>query len=158
MSRFFDIDAAEATLPEVEPILAGLRDQLAELTRLRRTEVELEAAIDAPVNPGPPGESGSGGRSAPGRRAGRETARAADELRVIRLRMQGLVDQMQAAVAQIDGQGVVLRDIPTGLVDFPALVAGRQVWLCWRLGEERVGWWHEVDTGFGGRRPLEELE
>ena len=71
--------------------------------------------------------------------------------------MQGLVDQMQAAVARIDGWGITLRDIDTGLIDFPALVSGRQVWLCWRLGEGPVEWWHELDDGFAGRRPLIEL-
>jgi hypothetical protein len=79
-------------------------------------------------------------------------------MRLFRLRMQGVVDQMQAAVAQIDGWGVTLRDIPSGLVDFPALVNGRQVWLCWRLGEDRVDWWHELTTGVAGRRPIIELE
>jgi hypothetical protein len=73
------------------------------------------------------------------------------------MRMQGLVDQMQAAVIEVDSWGIVLRDIQTGLVDFPALVAGRQVWLCWRLGEDEVGWWHELSEGFGGRRRLEDL-
>jgi hypothetical protein len=71
--------------------------------------------------------------------------------------MQGLVDQMQAAVARIDGWGITLRDIDTGLIDFPALVSGRQVWLCWQLGEDDVGWWHEMDSGFAGRRPMIEL-
>jgi len=80
-----------------------------------------------------------------------------DEQRRIRLRMQGLVDQMQASVARIDGWSITLRDIDTGLIDFPALVAGRQVWLCWRLGEGPIAWWHELDDGFGGRRPLIEL-
>jgi hypothetical protein len=73
------------------------------------------------------------------------------------MRMQGLVDQMQAAVIEVDSWGIVLREIQTGLVDFPALVAGRQVWLCWRLGEDEVGWWHELSEGFGGRRRLEDL-
>ncbi|HXF36396.1 MAG TPA: DUF2203 domain-containing protein [Actinomycetota bacterium] len=50
--------------------------------------------------------------------------------------------------------GVVLRDPETGLVDFPAEREGRPVFLCWRLGEERVAHWHEPDAGFGGRRPL----
>ena len=49
--------------------------------------------------------------------------------------MQGLIDQMAAGVARIDALGLTLRDIERGLVDFPALVTGRQVWLCWRLGE-----------------------
>ena len=71
--------------------------------------------------------------------------------------MQGLVDQMQAAVVEIDGWGIQLREIATGLVDFPALVAGRPIWLCWRLGEERVEWWHETSEGFDARRRLEDL-
>ena len=72
--------------------------------------------------------------------------------------MQGLIDQMAAGVARIDALGLTLRDIEHGLVDFPALVSGRQVWLCWQLGETSIGWWHGLDTGFSGRRPLAELE
>jgi hypothetical protein len=71
--------------------------------------------------------------------------------------MQGLIDQMAAGVARIDGLGITLRDIERGLVDIPALVAGRQVWLCWQRGEPAVGWWHDLDDGFSGRRPLAEL-
>jgi hypothetical protein len=81
----------------------------------------------------------------------------ADDRHRLRLRIQGLVDQMQATVARIDGWGVALRDIDTGLVDFPALVSGRQVWLCWRLGEVDVGWWHGLEDGVAGRRPLADL-
>ncbi len=80
-----------------------------------------------------------------------------DDRRRLRLRMQGLVDQMQATVARIDGWGIALRDIDTGLVDFPALVNGRQVWLCWRLGEVEVSWWHGLEDGVAGRRPLADL-
>ena len=86
-----------------------------------------------------------------------EATEPADDQRRIRLRMQGLVDQMQASVARIDGWSITLRDIDTGLVDFPALVSGRQVWLCWQLGEGSIAWWHELDDGFGGRRSLIEL-
>jgi hypothetical protein len=64
---------------------------------------------------------------------------------------------MAAAVARIDALGITLRDIQRGLIDFPALVGGRQVWLCWELGESEVGFWHELDTGFGSRKPLIEL-
>lgn len=76
----------------------------------------------------------------------------------LRLRMQGVVDQMQAGVVRIDGWKVTLRDIATGLVDFPALVSGRQVWLCWQLGEGEVAWWHELEAGVAGRQPLIELK
>jgi hypothetical protein len=75
----------------------------------------------------------------------------------LRLRMQGVIDQMQAGVVRIDGWKVSLRDIEMGLVDFPALVSGRQVWLCWRLGEADVAWWHELEAGVAGRQPLIEL-
>ena len=61
----------------------------------------------------------------------------ADDLRLTRLRMQGLIDQMAAGVARIDALGLTLRDIEHGLVDFPALVSGRQVWLCWQLRRAR---------------------
>jgi hypothetical protein len=49
---------------------------------------------------------------------------------------------------------IQLRDISTGLVDFPAFVEGQEAWLCWRLGEPEVAYWHPVDTGFTDRRPL----
>jgi hypothetical protein len=86
-----------------------------------------------------------------------EATDSADDQRRVRLRMQGLVDQMQASVARIDGWGITLRDIDTGMIDFPALVAGRQVWLCWQLGEDSIAWWHELEAGFAGRRPLIDL-
>ena len=76
----------------------------------------------------------------------------------LRLRMQGVIDQMQAGVVRIDGWKITLRDIETGLVDFPALVSGRQVWLCWQLGEDDVAWWHELEAGVAGRQPLIELK
>jgi hypothetical protein len=71
--------------------------------------------------------------------------------------MQGVIDRMQAGVVRIDELGVTLREIETGLIDFPALANGRQIWLCWRLGEGDVEWWHELSDGFSGRRPLTDL-
>jgi hypothetical protein len=71
--------------------------------------------------------------------------------------MQGVIDQMSAAVARIDALGIALRDIESGLIDFPALASGRQIWLCWRLGETDITHWHELEAGFGARRPLAEL-
>jgi hypothetical protein len=47
-----------------------------------------------------------------------------------------------------------LRDVATGLVDFPAVVEGEEAWLCWRLGEPEVAYWHSKGGGFAGRRPL----
>jgi hypothetical protein len=64
---------------------------------------------------------------------------------------------MQAGVARLDELDIVLRDIATGLIDFPALVNGRQVWLCWRLGEDEIGWWHELTAGVAGRQRIVDL-
>jgi hypothetical protein len=56
----------------------------------------------------------------------------------------------------LSGQGIILRDADTGLVDFPSQREGRLVYLCWRPDEEeRVAFWHEVNTGFPGRKPLD---
>ena len=59
-------------------------------------------------------------------------------------------------LAQIERWGVVVRDLDEGICDFRARRGGRDVYLCWRVGEERIGWWHELDAGFRGRRPLDE--
>ncbi len=139
MTKFFDVDAANAALTEVSPLLATLADQRAQLIELR------DAAVASASGAG----TGAGG--------GADAELDPEEARRIRLRMQGLVDQMAAAVAHIDAEGITLRDIERGLIDFPALVNGRQVWLCWQLGEPAVDFWHELDTGFGSRRPLIEL-
>jgi hypothetical protein len=144
MTRFYDIDDANETLGELGPILATLVQQREELVRLRDHVLAHGA--------GPSGAAGSGSGD-----SGEAGAAVADDLRLTRLRMQGLIDQMAAGVARIDELGIALRDIPTGLVDFPALVNGRQVWLCWRRDEDAIHFWHDLDSGFGGRRPLIEL-
>ena len=51
-------------------------------------------------------------------------------------------------------RGILLRDPEVGLIDFPAERGGRPVYLCWRLGEDRVAWYHEANAGFGSRKPL----
>jgi hypothetical protein len=63
-------------------------------------------------------------------------------------------DELSRVIAEITRLGVVVRDPATGLVDFPAERDGRPVYLCWRLGEDEVGHWHDRDSGFAGRRPL----
>jgi hypothetical protein len=63
--------------------------------------------------------------------------------------------ELRAAVEALTAEGIILRDVEAGLVDFPArLDDGREYLLCWVLGEPAVEWWHWPDTGFAGRRPL----
>ncbi|HEX2069186.1 MAG TPA: DUF2203 domain-containing protein [Actinomycetota bacterium] len=66
-------------------------------------------------------------------------------------------DAMQTLRREIEGlnqQDIVLRDPESGLVDFPARREGEEIFLCWRLDEDRVAYWHGPDTGFAGRQPL----
>jgi hypothetical protein len=61
----------------------------------------------------------------------------------------------QHAVTELEAEGIVLRDVRQGLVDFPARAAnGRGYWLCWLVGEPEVAWWHWPEDGFAGRTPL----
>ena len=57
---------------------------------------------------------------------------------------------------QLAEWGIELKDLSTGLVDFPAMREGRVVYLCWRLGELQIAFWHDIETGFAGRQPLDE--
>ncbi len=70
---------------------------------------------------------------------------------------RALVDTLKEHVAEIQGQGCVVKDVEEGLVDWLALHEGREVWLCWKYGEAEVGYWHELTAGFAGRRPISEL-
>jgi hypothetical protein len=61
---------------------------------------------------------------------------------------------MRRHLEALTEQGIILRDADSGLVDFPSRRDGRDVFLCWKLGEDRVGFWHPPQTGFSGRRPV----
>jgi hypothetical protein len=154
MTRFYDIDAANAAVPELDGIVAVLAGQRAELVRLRD---EVLAAGSGAGDGSTTAVADRANRPVPLDDVRRTDPPIVDDLRLTRLRMQGLIDQMAAGVARIDALGLTLRDIEHGLVDFPALVSGRQIWLCWRRGEASVGWWHGLESGFADRRPLAEL-
>ena len=64
--------------------------------------------------------------------------------------------QLRDAVAELQELEVVLRDLDRGLLDFPSLRDGREVYLCWQDGEDAIGFWHEPEAGFAGRRPLDD--
>jgi hypothetical protein len=66
----------------------------------------------------------------------------------------GAQEELKAELLWLADRGILLRDPDSGLVDFPAEHEGRRVFLCWRLGEEDVAWFHEQEAGFSGRRPL----
>jgi hypothetical protein len=68
-------------------------------------------------------------------------------------------EAMRSGSAELEAMGVLLmgvllKDVERGLIDFPHWRDGREVYLCWQLGEERIDYWHEIDSGYAGRQPL----
>lgn len=73
-------------------------------------------------------------------------------------RLDALVAKLSGIAEDVEGIGCILRDVDAGLVDFPARArGGRTVFLCWRLGEPAIAFWHGTGEGFAGRKPLAEL-
>jgi len=64
-------------------------------------------------------------------------------------------ERLDDLVHQIMDTGALIKDLDTGLVDFPALREGHEVYLCWQFDEPRIDFWHEIDAGFAGRQPIE---
>lgn len=156
MATFYTIETANERLPEIQASLLVLRDQRRELVRLRDRYIELTGSEIDDTRPRRHDIDVSDEKTSAGEAT---TITGLEEAELIRLRVRGIVDQMGAFVARLDRWSIALRDIETGLIDFPALVAGRQVWLCWRIGDpDEIAWWHELDTGFAGRRTLAEIE
>lgn len=130
--RYFTVRAVEALIPTLESVMRKVMDVHTEAARLRTA---LEAAQREVVLTGGMRLRHEWWRS---RRAGIEKANR----------------QLRAGLAELLATGGVPKDLELGLVDFLGLVAGREVNLCWRYGEERITHWHGRDEGYGRRRPL----
>jgi len=130
--RYFTVAEAVAILPEVERLvrhLRGLRDEL----------LAAKARLDACWERLGRGEPVLDDLLAAQREVERRAARAAE------------------TAAQLEEIGCVLRDLDLGLIDFPARAGETDVFLCWRLGEDTVRFWHGAAEGYAGRKPLSEL-
>ena len=78
----------------------------------------------------------------------------ATEAATLEMDILALVDKLREAVGEIQALGIEVKDLDMGLVDFPTQREGRVVYLCWMVDEPQISFWHELDTGFGGREPL----
>jgi len=78
------------------------------------------------------------------------------ELNHKKTQREKVAEQLAQTVEEIQQTGCVVKDLDTGLVDFPSLRGGEKVYLCWKLGEERIGYWHGIEEGFAGRKPLDD--
>jgi hypothetical protein len=145
--RYFTLEEATRVLPLVRSLLEALRDETAELSALQRRLREggraLESRSGRRDRP-PAGTNGHGPEGAAGR--------FLTDLQ----RADALLESVRQTLEELDAIGCEVKDVRTGLVDFRSMREGRPVYLCWRLGEDSIRFWHELDTGFAGRQPLEE--
>jgi hypothetical protein len=112
----------------------ALRGWVADRVRLARSALEVLARPESRAAMGEIDAKTGGGW--PGRTVARATL------------------DLQRAVGELQAADIVVRDVARGLVDFPSLQDGEEVYLCWLVDEPEIGWWHELDAGFAGRRPL----
>ena len=124
--RYFTVEQAEETLVLVRQITRDLVHDYQELMRLRADREEVALTLD-------------------------EHERLDD----LNLEIDAKARRLQSLLDELEDVGCQAKDLVSGLIDFPALYQGRQVWLCWRLDETRLEYWHEWDGGFAGRKPID---
>ena len=127
--RLFTLDEALTLLPTVRQLVTEIQAARAEVERLT---AELDRLLQL---------SGGNGHLAADQASGRKAVQAA-------------ATTLDSLLSELEGIGVQLKSMDEGLVDFPSERDGRVINLCWRLGEDTIAWWHDLDTGFAGRQPL----
>ena len=118
------------TREEANALLPQIRQWLVELNRLREELHRFEKRLS--------------GMTGQGNDIGGET---------VNNWIRALAD-MQATLAEFQRREIFIKDIERGLLDFPAIIGGKEVFLCWESDEEAVEFWHDLETGFGGRERL----
>lgn len=128
--RYFTVSQAEGLLPAVDKHMTAARD----LKRIvERKIADWQAHAQAPH--------------------GGQDASPADEV-VAKAQVNFLVSQINEQLAHVTGLGALPKDLEKGLVDFPTRMEGEDCYLCWKIGETSISYWHGLDEGFPGRKPL----
>lgn len=134
MPRHFTLTEAERLLPEVD---RALRDALFHKAEYQTADAELNATMQgirmaggSRVNPGP--------------------------ILATRARRDSNTAALREIFEKIEKMGVLVKDLDIGLIDFLTLYQGREVCLCWKLGEEGIHFWHGMEEGFAGRKPIDD--
>lgn len=132
--KYFTAEEANLSLPLVKAVVADIVSKFTEIQD-RKERLELLRPKNRP-------KGGSGG------------SMYAEELQQVEQDLETEVGRLQEYILELQALGVEFKDPVMGLVDFPALMDGREVCLCWKLGEPEVSFWHESDAGFQGRQSL----
>ena len=139
--RRFSLEQANKALPLVSRIVRDIVATHQQITTIQSKQ--------------PAGTNGKGGKASKTNEKNEKTAvakPAADK------ELESAVDRLQGFVDELMTIGVELKDYQTGLVDFVGRHQGRDVYLCWKLGETSITHWHELQTGFAGRLPVSQLD
>ena len=131
MERLFTPEEANAALGEVRPLVEQLVSHRRKLSEAQSLQTALITRI-----------AGNGGDMAP------------SDLREAQEAIEREADAITKTAEKLTELGVQIKSLEEGLIDFPALRNGEVVLLCWKLGEDEIGYWHGADEGFAGRKPL----
>ena len=131
------MEADQFTLEEANTLVSWLQAKFYKLETRRQEYMTLKKRYDEIVYD--PTKDGS--------TEDLELAQAASNLK-------DLASQIEDAVQEILDRGIIVRDVTSGLVDFPSQLDGREIFLCWIGGEDSIEFWHETDQGFDNRKPL----
>jgi hypothetical protein len=131
--RIFTLSEAELTRREVEPILT---EAVSCQQKLAAVEKDLSAAASRIMM--------RGGVIVP-----------YEKLAKLRLKQEHLTEVIREAIDRIHATGCLVKDLDIGLLDFPAIIDNEEVYLCWKLGEDRIRFYHRQGEGFKGRKPLD---
>ena len=137
-ARYFTLDEANRLVPTLEESFARVMQIRAQLKTLyKRLDEKRFAPADEHFSVQVPG--------------------APPDVLRDRANFKALVETLREEIERVHQTGCVIKDVETGLVDWPAQRNGREICLCWRYGEKEVGFWHDLESGFAGRRPVSEL-
>jgi hypothetical protein len=134
MAKHFTLAEAQSLIPSVDPMI---RKALEQKTRFEEAERVMQSFTQRIVLLG-------------GVLVDREPVLAA------RSRRDQAESTLRATIEEIQELGCLIKDLDTGLIDFPTTFRGREVYLCWKLGEAAIAFWHGVEEGFAGRKPIDQ--
>ncbi|MBZ5585652.1 MAG: DUF2203 domain-containing protein [Acidobacteriia bacterium] len=134
MPRRFTVAEAQSLIPQVSRLL---RDAVAQKAEYAEAQRAIQASMERIMAMG-------------GMTVNRETARQARD------RLEAAAGQLRESVERVQELGCLVKDLDMGLVDFPTLFRGTGVYLCWKLGEPGIQFWHGEDEGFAGRKPIDD--
>lgn len=131
MPRRFSREEADALLPEIAPRLLQLRDLKRQNDETRSAVNDLQSTLKA-------------------------NGHSLDiEMSRLSRALQSSSAEINALIERVTRLGVEVKDLEMGLIDFRGERDGREIYLCWKLGEEHVAFWHELNTGYSSRQPLD---